>query len=109
VKLIILIHVLASTVLLACLQSPTCFHGVACPQQFQDPESLRNLPAVFGRDGEGSAIERNSPTPQHNLTAVLNLQQQRSEPQTSRLPSLEIYPGMAQQVWPACSLIINGL
>lgn len=59
-KLIILIHVLPSKVLLACLQSPTCFHGVVCPKQFHDPENLRNLPAVFGREDEGNTVEVNN-------------------------------------------------
>jgi hypothetical protein len=42
-------------------------------------KSYRNLPAVFGRGGDGSTIEGNNPVPQHNPTGVLNLQQQRCE------------------------------
>jgi len=52
VKLIILIHVLPACK--ALFNSTFAVSHVVCPKQLQDPESLRNLSEVFGREGEGN-------------------------------------------------------
>jgi hypothetical protein len=69
VKLAVLIHVLPSKVLSACLHSPTWY----VRNVTEDPESLRNLPAVLGCEGEVSSTARDKSMPQNNLTGVLNL------------------------------------